>query len=175
MQNSEQTLKQASACRYKKPEPKFILSSPQSFDSWIDNLVEFKETILSTEVSKMSITQALYKLEASKDVPSIKMIKYDGDPLGYIEFIECFKLLIHNKPPHLLDDIRMAQLKMHVTRKAERTISGLGLHSKMYVTALKTIKEQFGQPSVIVRACITKLIDKPKIQNSETVVTRIIL
>ena len=128
MQNSEQTLKQPSASNYKKPEPKFILSSPQSFDSWIDNLVEFKETILPTEVSKMSITQALYKLEASKDVPSIKMIKYDGDPLGYIEFIERFKLLIHDKP-HLSDDIRMAQLKMHVTGKAERTISGLGSHS----------------------------------------------
>ena len=82
--------------------------------------------------------------------------------LTYVEFIE----LIHDKP-HLSDDMRIAQLKMHVTGKAERTISGLGSQGKMYATALKTIKKQFGQPSVIARAYITKLIDKPKIQNSD--------
>ena len=37
----------------------------------------------------------------------------------------------------------------------------------MYATALKTIKEQFGQLGNTARACITKLIDKPKIQNSD--------
>ena len=37
----------------------------------------------------------------------------------------------------------------------------------MYATALKTIKEQFGQPNSIARAYITKVIDKPKIQNSD--------
>ena len=58
----------------------------------------------------MSIAEALYKLEASKDIPSIKLMKYDGNPLKYVEFIERFKLPIHDKP-HLSDDMRMAQLK----------------------------------------------------------------
>ena len=83
-----------------------------------------------------------------------------------MKFIERFKLHIHDKP-HLSDDVRMAQLKMHVTGKAERTISGIGSQGIMYATALKTIKEQFGQPSVIARAYITSLIDKPKIQNND--------
>jgi hypothetical protein len=48
-----------------KPKPNYELSSPQSFDSWIDNLIEFKETSLPTEMSQMSIAEALYKLEAS--------------------------------------------------------------------------------------------------------------
>ena len=157
-QNSEQNPKKASAGNNKKPDPKFILSSPQSFDSRIDNLVEFKETILPTEVSDMCIAQELYKLKTSKDIPSIKLIKYDGDPLGYVEFIECFKLLIHDKP-HFSDDIKMAQFKMHVTGKAKRTISGLGSHDKIYVTALTTIKEQSGQPNGIATGYITKLID----------------
>lgn len=56
---------------------------------------------------------------------------------------------------------------MHMTGKAERTINGLGSHGKIYAIALKTIKKQFSQPSVIARAYITKLIDKPKIQNSD--------
>ena len=46
-------------------------------------------------------------LEASKDIASIKLIKYDGDPLGYVVFIERFKLLIYDES-HLSDDIRMA-------------------------------------------------------------------
>lgn len=48
-----------------KPKPNYDLSSPQSVDSWIDDLTEFKETSLPTEMTQMSIAEALYKLEAS--------------------------------------------------------------------------------------------------------------
>ncbi|XP_028399260.1 uncharacterized protein LOC114522717 [Dendronephthya gigantea] len=161
-----QNREQVSAGGLSKLDLQVNLSSRQSFDSWIDDLIEFKETVLPTEVSKMSIAEALYKLEASKDIPSIKLMKYDGDPLKYVEFIDRFKLLIHDKP-HLSDDVRMAQLKMHVTGKAERTISGLGSQGTMYATALKIIKEQFGQPSVIARAYITKLIDEQRIKGND--------
>ena len=142
------------------------LSSPQAFDTWIDDLVEFKETTLPDNMSQMSIAEALYKLEANKDIPSIQLIKYDGNPLTYVEFIERFKLLIHDKP-HLSDDVRMAQLKMHLIGRAERVISGLGSQGTMYAAALKSIKEHFGQPSAIARAYITKLVDKQKIQNND--------
>ncbi|CAB4030163.1 Hypothetical predicted protein [Paramuricea clavata] len=142
------------------------LSSPQSFDTWIDNLIEFEETVLPTKVSQMSIAEALYKLESSKDIPSIVLIKYDGNPLTYVEFIERFKLHIHDRP-HLSDDLRMVQLKMHLIGNAERAISGLGSQGTMYATALKTLKEQFGQPSVIARAYINKLVEKRKLQGDD--------
>ena len=61
----------------------------------------------------------------------------------------------------------MAQLKMHVRGKTERTISGIGSKGNMYTTVLKTIKEQFGQPNVMARAYITNLIDKQKIQDND--------
>ena len=83
--NSPQSQKQLSASGSSKSETGYNLSSPQSFDSWIDDLAEFKETILPTEVSKMSIAEALYKLEASKDIPNIKLMTYDGEPLRYVE------------------------------------------------------------------------------------------
>ena len=41
--------------------------------------------------------------------------------------------------------------------EAERAISGLGSKGIMYATALKCLKEQFGQPSVIARAVVNKL------------------
>ena len=135
----------------------------QTFDSWIDNLKEFEETVLPAKVSQMLIAEALYKLEACKDIPSIKLIQFDGIN---VEFIERFKLHIHDKP-HLSDDIRIVQLKMHLVGNAERAVSGLGSQGKMYSTALKTLKEQFGQPSVIARAYINKLVDSRKIQSND--------
>ena len=104
--------KPQNACDSLKPKSNcHNLLSPQAFDPWIDDLVELKETTLPDNMSQMSIAEALYKLEANKDIPSVQLIKYDGDPLTY-EFIERFKLLIHDKP-HLSDDVQMAQLKMH--------------------------------------------------------------
>ena len=49
-----------------------ILPSPHAFDSWIDNLTEFQETVILRDVSEMYVAQALYKFEASKDTPSIE-------------------------------------------------------------------------------------------------------
>lgn len=52
---------------------------------------------------------------------------------------------------------RMIQLRMHVKGEAQRPISGLGSKGIMYATALKSLKKQFGQPSVIARAVVSKL------------------
>jgi hypothetical protein len=46
-------------------------------------------------------------------------------------------------------------------------VDGLDSQEKMYTTALKTLKEQFGQPSVIARAYVNKLVDACKIQNND--------
>ena len=61
---------------------------------------------------------------------------------------------------------------MHVTGDAERTISGLGLQGVMYATALKTLKENFGQPSVIARAFIRKITERKKVQPGDRQVLR---
>ena len=51
----------------------------------------------------------------------------------------------------------MIQLRMLLKGEAERAISGVGSKGIMYATALKGLKEQFGQPSVIARAVVNKL------------------
>ena len=143
-------------------------SSPTAFDSWIDELKEFEETKITSTVdgSQMSVADALLKLEASRDIPNITLTKFSGDPLDYADFIDRFKIHIHDKP-HLTDDMRMIQLKMHVSGDADRAISGLGSKGIMYVTALRTIKEQFGQPSVIARALVNNLTKGEKIGRSD--------
>ena len=134
------------------------------FDAWIDDLVEFKETELPRSNEDISVADALHRLEASKDIPSVKLCVFDGNPLCYVEFIETFKIHVHDKK-HLTDNMRMVQLKMHLSKESEKVISGLGCGGIMYATALKLIKEQFGQPSVIARACICKLTKGSKIVN----------
>ena len=115
----------------------------------------------------MSIADALLKLEASRDIPNVTLTKFSGNPLDYADFIDRFKIHIHDKP-HLTDDMRMIQLKMHVSGDAERAISGLGSKGVMYATALKMIKEQFGQPSVLIaRALVNNVTKGEKIGRSD--------
>jgi len=137
-------------------------ATPRPFDVWIDDLVEFEETVVNKSTESISIADALFKLEASKDIPSVKLLEFDGSALSYTDFIERFKIHIHDKP-HLADDMRMIQLKMHVTGEAERAIAGLGSKGIMYATALKSLKEQFGQPSLLARALVDKLTKGDKI------------
>ncbi|CAB4031847.1 Hypothetical predicted protein [Paramuricea clavata] len=145
------------------------LSSPTTpcpFDAWLDDLVEFKETVLPKSSQSVSVADPLYKLEASKDIPTIKLPKFSGNALFYADFIDRFKIHIHDKP-HLTDDMRMIQLKMHVTGDAERAISGLGSKGVMYATALKIFKEQFGQPSTIARSLVNQLTKGDMIQRND--------
>ena len=95
------------------------------FDSWIDDLVEFQETVLPAAVTtNLTIAEALLKLEANKDIPSITIPDFDGDPLSYTDFVDHFKIHIHNKT-HLTDDARMIQLRMRIKDAAERALAGL--------------------------------------------------
>ena len=70
------------------------------------------------------------------------------------------------KKVHLKDDTQMIQLRMHPKGEAERAISGLGSKGIMYATMLKSLNEQFGQPSVITRAVVNKLTMGEKIGRS---------
>ena len=136
------------------------------FDAWIDDLTEFNETVLPESTQAVSVADALYKLEASRDIPTIKLPKFSGNALSYADFIDRFKIHIHDKP-HLTDDMRMIQLKMHVSGDAERAIWGLGSKGVMYATALKILKEQFGQPSMIARSLVNRLTKGEKIQRND--------
>ena len=118
-----------------------LAKKSSSFDHWIDELTEFEETKITPKVgsSQVSIEDALMKLEANRDIPNVVLSKFSRDPLGYADFIDRFKIHIHDKS-HLTDDTQMIQLKMHVTHDAERAISSLGSKGIMYVTALKQLR-----------------------------------
>lgn len=142
------------------------ISPNRPFDSWIDDLVEFKETVDERSRQDISVADALYRIEASKDIPSVKLCTFGGSPLRYVDLIDIFKIHVHDKH-NLCDDMRLIQLKMHVTGEANKAISGLGSGEPMYATALKMLKGQFGLPSLIARAVIIKLTKSPKIMSQD--------
>ena len=114
------------------------------FNAWIGDLVELQETILPAVITtNLTIVEALLKLEANKDILSITILDFDGDPLSYTDFVDPFKIHIHDKT-HLTDDARMIQLHMRIKGEAERALAGLGSKGTLYATALKSLKEQFG-------------------------------
>ena len=78
--------------------PKGKLEHARSFDFWIDDLLEFQETVLSKSgAGNVTIADAFFKLEATKDISSIQLPFFDGDPLSYTNFIDQFKIHIHDK------------------------------------------------------------------------------
>lgn len=96
---------------------------PLAFDSWIDDLVEFHKTILSSSnPGTVTIADALFRLETSKDIPSMQLCFFNGDALSYTDFIDRFKIHIHDKA-HPTDDMRMIQLQMYLKGETERAIS----------------------------------------------------
>ena len=115
--------------------------SPQTkiaiaFDSWIDDLVELKETSLSnSNPETVTIADALFKFEARKDIPSIQLPLCNGNALSYTVFTEKFKIHIHDNV-HLTNDIQMIQLQMYLKGEAEQSISSLGSKGIMYATTL---------------------------------------
>jgi len=135
-------------------------------DQWIDDLVEFEETVLPTHEGELTLIDAIYRMEANRDIPSVKLITFDGSALKYVDFIESFKIHIHDKR-NLTDDMRMIQLKMHLTGEANRSIDGLGSSGVMYATALKTLKIQYGQKSVIARAFMSRLCKGEKLKPND--------
>ena len=132
--------------------PKGKLEHAHSFDFWIDDLFESQETVLSkSDAGNFTIANVLFKLEANNDISSRQLPSFDGGPLSYTDFIDQFKIHIHEKV-HVKDATQMIQLRMLLKSEPERAISGLGLKGIMYATALKCLNEQFGELSVTARA-----------------------
>ena len=80
---------------------------PAHLPFWIDNLFESQETVLpKSDAGNFTTANVLFKLEANNDISSIQLPSFDGAPLSYTDFIDQFKIHIHEKV-HLNDDTQM--------------------------------------------------------------------
>ena len=80
---------------------------PAHLPFWIDNLYGSQETVLpKSDAGNFTTANVLFKLEANNDISSIQLPSFDGGPLSYTDFIDQFKIHIHEKV-HLKDDTQM--------------------------------------------------------------------
>ena len=98
------------------------------------------------------------KIKRSKSkLPKFQLIKFDGNPLKYQSFWDCFESAVHKDGDE--DDIsKFILLKGTLEGEAVTAIEGLSLTSENYAKALELLKERFGDEQRLIEAYMEELL-----------------
>ena len=99
----------------------------------------------------------------SKCLPLMELFRFDGDPRKWSDFIQNLKNRVHEK--RFTDDIRMARLLSVLDGGAIRTVILIGRNGLFYVTAMKTLKSNLGNPVVVSFLKLKSVLDLPQNSN----------
>ena len=95
-------------------------------DEFIDELNEGQETMISSDVcSKFDALMFLKAAYESRNLPSIELYKFSGDPSKWPEFIENFSKHVHFKTP-FSDNQRMERLLNVLDGETKRMVQSIG-------------------------------------------------
>ena len=73
----------------------------------------------------------------SRSLPPIDVLRFDGDPCKWAEFIDSFKTRVHVKVL-FNDSMRMERLHSVLDGIAKKAVSSIGTNSIFYAATLKT-------------------------------------
>ena len=142
------------------PRPQGVLLQP--IDQFIDDLIEGEETCVAGLSNPLTASAALrYEFE-SKTLPVVELTKFNGDSSKWPEFIENFSRRIHFKLS-FTDNDRMERLLSVLTGEAKKGVECIGTSGIFYATALKSLKRDFGNTTVVTHAKLKNLLDKSQI------------
>ena len=89
------------------------------------------------------------KLEfESRHLPVVPLYRSSGDASHWPEFIECFYTRVHCKSS-FYDNIRMTYLLSVLGGEVKKAIEAVGTCGLFYVSALKTLKREFGNTLLV--------------------------
>ena len=120
---------------------------------------------------RSSITPAavlLWELE-SGNLPSVDIVRFDGDPTKWPEFIKSFKTRVYMKQS-FTDSICMELLISVLDgepKKSTLSINGFGTNGVFYASALKSLKEQFDNPCLVSYYKLKILFDLPPLSAND--------
>ena len=153
-----------------KPVESTLTKEPT--DSFIDNLIEGEETVLEYNHTLTMSSLLVIKHEfESRSLPTIELMKFNGDASKWPEFITNFKNRVHIKST-FTDDLRMERLLSCLQGEAARAIQSIGISGLFYATALKTLKRDFGNPAVVSHLKLKSILDKPQIASNDRISLR---
>ena len=104
--------------------------------------------------------------DGSRGLPKLKLTKFSGDPLEWLEWCELFEVIVHQKK--LSDTEKMEYLKTSLAGQAKAAISGLGFSSQSYYQAWDVLCKRFGRPIVIVEAQLKKIYTHPPVRHDDS-------
>ena len=97
----------------------------------------------------------------SHSLPPIYVLRFDGDPSKWPEFIDNLKTRVHMKVTFNYS-MRMERLHSVFDGYAKKAVSSIGTNSIFYAAALKTLKQEFGHPIVVANLKLKALFDQPQ-------------
>ena len=140
-----------------------IKSKIEPFDAFIDDLIEGQETNLRKTTSFVVLQFSLKQEYETRTLPPIELRQFSGNPVDWPEFIENFRSRVHFKTT-FDDNLRMERLCSVLDGEAKRVIETIGKSGRFYVTALKTLKRDFGNPLLVSHAKPKLLFDQTQIK-----------
>ena len=136
----------------------------QPIDKFIDDLIEGEETTLTGGSRTVTASSALRHEFESKNLPAIELVKFNGDSSKWPEFIENFSRRIHFKLS-FTDNDRMERLLSVLTGEAKKAVQCIGTSGIFYAAALKLLKRDFGNPTVVTHLKLKQLFADHKLHN----------
>ena len=137
-------------------------------DKFIDDLVEGVETSLKAKSASMNLQLALQQEYEMRHLPAIVLIRFDGTPVKWPEFIDSFHQNTHTKVT-FTDNIRMARLITLLDGDAKKAVQSIGSNGLFYASALKSLKSNFGNPLLVATFRVKTFFDKPHINGRERI------
>lgn len=116
-----------------------------------------------------SIVEALVttmdKMSATRDLPAVSVMKFDGSPEKYPAFRLRFKQLVESKP--LDDTVKMTRLLQFLEGPALTAVQRYETIPGGLTKALDILKDRFGRPYHVVKACVDSMTKGPAINSSD--------
>ena len=105
-----------------------------------------------------------------RHLPAIELIRFDGSPARWPEFIDSFPQNIHSKVT-FTDNIRMRLISL-LDGDAKKAVQSIGSNKLFYASALKSLKSNFGNPLLVATFRMKTLFDKPHINGRDRIALR---
>ena len=114
---------------------------------------------------------ALKQEYEARHLPTMELMRFNGNPVLWPEFIDNFYQNVHSKMI-FSDNIRMTRLISLLDGDAKRAIQSIGSSGLFHASALKTLKRDFGNPLLVATLRIKRLFNKLEINGRDHNVLR---
>ena len=102
----------------------------------------------------------------SRNLPPMDLLRFNGNPSHWPEFIQYFKETVYMKRT-FSDSLRMEHLLSVLDGDAKRVVSATGRNGLFYAIALKALKREFGNLYVVSFLKLKAVLDQSQIQTGD--------